>query len=354
MSETENISKMAEDVSNKIFSFLKWDRVDLVNVNFDCSKAKEHSGKESYTHPVDVVFHYLDPYTKKRILLNTDLKSYATNSITVTSVRVALKSSAKTIDCAKFSSVWKERFGNHEEPTEIRGMLFVYNHQGTYDKKFYETFFIKEKNEKKQIIDPASLPIKKNQLIHIVEPMMISYLYTMKSDLEHLISEQTFPFLKKKKHWFYYPDLYLHKTNYSKYDRAASLEMISSPFMIIGHEKVIHDGDEEYGCGFIVYYNGKGETIDEFVYLLDTLSKNQMLDSDSIIRIRCLHPDKSDDITTRFNNAIEKYASAWGFDNYKYQRLQEIKNNFTLVTQIKERVSDIDVGWRNGDKKDEG
>ncbi|MCO7206589.1 hypothetical protein [Pseudoalteromonas sp. CnMc7-37] len=352
MAETENIARMAEEVSEKIFSFLRWERVNLPNTNFDCLKAKEHSKKDKHTHPVDVVFHYLDPYTKKRVLLNTDLKSYATNSITTSSVRSALKSLAYTIDCAKFSNEWNERFGSHEEPTEIRGLLFVYNHQGTYDKKFYETFFIKDKNDKKRrVIEPSSLPLKKNQMIHIIEPMMISYLYTMQSDLSNLIASQEFPFLKHKKHWFYYPDLYLHKTNYNKYDRAASIEMISSPFMIIGHDKVIYEGEELFGRGFLVYYNCKGDTVDEFVYLLDTLSKNQMLDSDAIIRIRCLHPDKNKDITTKFYNAIEKYASAWGFDKFKYDRLQEIKKNFKTVTEIKERISDIDVGWQNDEKE---
>lgn len=84
MAETENIGKMAELVSEQLLSVFKWETVKLYNTNFDCSKPNEHSSSKSadnHTHPVDVVFHYLDPYTNKRVLFNTDLKSYKEGSI---------------------------------------------------------------------------------------------------------------------------------------------------------------------------------------------------------------------------------------------------------------------------------
>ncbi|WP_430457914.1 hypothetical protein [Rheinheimera sp.] len=347
MSETENISKMAEIVSQEIFNFFKWGRVDLYNVNFECKKPTEHSSKDTYTHPVDVVYHYLDPYTGKRVILNTDLKSYAAGTITTNNVRNALKSLAKTIECAKLSTEWKERYAQFSEPLDIRALLFVYNHKGNFDKEFYSTFFHKKPDDKKQIIDPASIPLKKGHLLHIIEPLQISYLYTLINDLQSLISNRKFPHFDESKHWFYYPELYLHKTHFNKYERAASLEMICSDFIIVGHDSVANNLNQIVeNAGYVVYYNGRGEKREEFIYLLDTLSRNQLLDSSASIKIRCTHHDKHPDITTSFKNAINDYSAAWGFDDYKRSRLSEILQNFHTISQIKTILSDVNVGWR--------
>lgn len=339
---------MAEIVSNEIFNFFKWGRVDLYNINFQCKKPTEHSSKDTYTHPVDVVYHYLDPYTGKRVIFNTDLKSYAAGTITTHKVRNALKSLAKTIECAKLSSEWKERYAQFPEAPDIRALLFVYNHTGSFDKEFYSTFFHKKADEKKQIIDPASIPLKKGHLLHIIEPLRISYLFTVINDLKSLISDRKFPFIDESKHWFYYPELHLHKTHFDKYLRAASIEMLCSDFLIIGHDEVVNNRNEvSEKSGFIVYYNGRGESREEFIYLLDTLSKNQLLDSSATIKIRCTHHDKHPDITTSFKNAITDYSAAWGFDEYKKNRLSEIEKNFYTISQIKTILSDVDVGWRS-------
>ncbi len=347
MAETENIGKMAEIVSKEIFDVFRWERISLYNVNFECKKPTEHGSKDTYTHPVDVVFHYLDPYTGKRVLLNTDLKSYAAGTISTIKVRNALKSLAKTIECARLSKEWQQRYAQFPEPLDIRSLLFVYNHTGNFDREFYSTFFHKKADEKKQIIDPASIPLKKNQILHIIEPLRISYLYTIITDLHTLISSRKFPHLDESRHWFYYPELFLHKTHFNKYERAASIEMLCSDFLIIGHDAVMNNANVVVeNAGFVVYYNGRGETTDEFIYLLDTLSRNQMLDSSASIKIRCAHFDKSLNITTSFRNAINEYSAAWGFDEYKKNRLEEIRKNFHTISQIKTILSEVDVGWR--------
>lgn len=348
MSETDNIARMAELVSENLLSFFKWEKKDLYNTNFDCKKPKEHSNKDNHSHPVDVVFHYLDPYTGQRVILNTDLKSYAAGSINVSKVRTAIKSLAKTIDCARLSKEWGDRFKQFEEPVDIRALLFVYNHTGRFDNSFYSKFFTKKREEKKQIIDPASIPLKKNMLLHIIEPLQIRYLNTIKNDLNALVAKRKFPMLDDEKHWFFYPDLYLHKTHFNKYERAASIEMLASPYLIIGHDEVLKpEGEVASKKGYIIYYKDRGETVDEFVYLLDTLSKNQLLDSSAPIKIRCAGYDLHPDITTNFKNAIARYSSSWGFDVHKKQRLDEIESDFNTVTQVKELLSDINVGWRS-------
>ena len=353
MAETENIGKMAELVSEQLLSVFKWETVKLYNTNFDCSKPNEHSSSKSadnHTHPVDVVFHYLDPYTNKRVLFNTDLKSYKEGSISEKNVRTALQSLAKTIECARLSKEWRGRYANFEEPTEIRALLFTYNHDGKFDREFYERFFIKTKNDPttKRVINTSNIGLKRDQIIHIIEPSQINYLNTIVADLNYLASKQKFPHLYEQKHWFHYPELFLHKTHFNKYLRPATIELLSSPFLIIGYESVSNpkDGSIVEQQGHIIYYNGKGETQEEFIYLLDTISKNQMLDSSQPIKIRCAASEKHKDIVSNFKNAISTYAAAWGYDTYKKQRLKEIESQFETITQTKELLTDINVGWR--------
>lgn len=351
MSETENIGKMAEIVSNDLLSIFKWEKSDLYNANFDCKKPTEHAKSKkatAHTHPVDVVFHYLDPYTNKRVLFNTDLKSYKENSISEKNVRTALTSLAKTIECARLSKQWSSRYADFDEPKDIRALLFTYNHDGKFDRDFYSRFFVKTKSDpkNKRVINTSNIGLKRDQLLHIIEPSQINYLNTVVIDLNALAAKQKIPHLYQKKHWFFYPELCLHKTHFDKYLRPATIELLSSPVLIIGHDDVEHEGKVIESSGFIVYYNGTGETQEEFVYLLDTLSKHQILDNSGSIKIRCTSNNKHKDITSTFKNAISAYASAWAFDEYKKQRLNVIEKKFELVTQVKELLSDIDVGWR--------
>lgn len=351
MAETENIGKMAEIVSENLLSIFKWEKSDLYNANFDCNKPKEHAkskNAESHTHPVDVVFNYLDPYTNKRVLFNTDLKSYKESSISEKNVRTALISLAKTIECARFSKQWLSRYAIFDEPTDIRALLFAYNHDGNFDRDFYDRFFIKKKTDPKtkRVINTSNIGLKRDQLLHIIEPSQINYLNTVAIDLNCLAAKQKIPHLYENKHWFFYPELCLHKTHFDKYLRPATIELLSSPVLIIGHDKVEYKDEVIEPSGFVIYYNGTGETQEEFVYLLDTLSKHQMLDSSGSIKIRCTSNNKHKDIISTFKNAISAYASAWAYDEYKKKRLNEIEKSFELVTQVKELLSDIDVGWR--------
>ncbi|WP_462168236.1 hypothetical protein [Pseudoalteromonas lipolytica] len=169
---------------------------------------------------------------------------------------------------------------------------------------------------------------------------------TVVQDINSLAANRKFPSLWENKYWFFYPELCLHKTHFNKYERPATIELLTSQLMIIGHDEIKEGEKLILNKGYVVYYNGRGDSIEEFVYLLDTISKYQMLDSAENIRIRCTSPDKNVDIIAIFKNAINHYASAWGFDKFKEDRLRLIEDNFELVTQSKELLSEINIGWR--------
>jgi len=339
MAETANIADLAVKVSDEIFKKFKWERIPLMDENFTCVKGKKHSKKANHTHPVDVVFKYFDPYLKKDVLLNTDLKSYKKTSISTDSVRTALKSLAHTISCAKVSEEWRGKYVIEEtSPYEIRGLLFVYNHDEEYDKSFENNF---------EGLNIANLPIDKNQIIHILEPTLIRYLYAVINDMNNLYTNDKMP---KTNYSFYYPDLQLHKAHGDSKNLPATIETITAPYMIIHFNEVTKYIEETEsikkvaGEGYVIFYNQDGSTHEEFLYLLDTLSRFQILNSNATIDIRVLNPDPSRNINSNFSRAKQKYISAWDFDDYKKAQLERIQ--FGVVIFTTKKFLSENAGWR--------
>lgn len=355
--ETSGIAELAEKASKDLFDWFKWERVPLYDQNFKCLKQQKHAPrkKSDHTHPVDVVFTYIDPYLGRRIFLNTDLKSYAKSSIAASAVRSALRSLAQTIDCARVSDEWKGRYDLTSEASEIRGMLFVYNHDAEYDRDFMLMLEDKKSKTKDSTatdedgVTTETLPLEANQIIHIIDPQLIAYMTTIIGDSQRLHAEATFP---STDYSFHYPDLKLHKTHGSIPSRAATVEMIAGPYLIIEHgtvKKYIDASEkveETFDRGFVIYYNRPGATHFEFMYLFDTLSSFQILDGAHPLRIRVAHPNPHSSIRSNFKRAIEMYISDWKFDDYKKARLEQIQ--FDLIEVRKTTFSQENIKWDRG------
>ncbi len=349
--ETGAIEIMAKYVSSEIFDWFKWSRVKLPDQNFECVKPENHAPKKSakHTHPVDVVFHYHDPYLNKDIYLNTDLKSYAAGSIQSSNIVAALKSLAHTIDCSRVSEEWLNRYILNQNPHEIRGLLFVYNHDADYDKSFYEVLSEPVKGRGKADPKPARLdtiPVQDGQSLHIAEPSLINYLSSIIADANRLHAAGTFP---ETEYEFFYPELKLHKTSGEKNSRPATMEMLAGPYLIIRHEKVVKynektaELEERYPEGYLIYYHRNGASAEEFAYFFDILSGMQILDGNQKIRIRQIAKAPASDPLSNFKRGIELYAKEWNFDKYKLQRLHEIE--FEPVTLARYSFSRTVIGW---------
>lgn len=328
MAETANIAMVANKVSKDIFEVFKWEAIPIMDKNFKCHKIDQHKPKEnkrniihqSYTHPVDVVFKYYDPYLGKYILLNTDLKCYSTKSINFGMIENALKSLSHTIDCARSSPEWIERYHLDSNPYEIRGMLFIYNHDGDNDKNIYSML---------TRINPEKINLKENQVIHIVEPRRIIYLNTVLADLCSLQAKNLFP---KQKYSFFYPDLHLHKTHGDSEQYPATVEMLCSPYLILKHGPFDtldeNTGQKETNFpdgGYLVYYNQDGSTEYEFLYLFDCLSRHQILNTNAAIKIRVAHSKPHHEIMSNYKRAIDLYVKSWHLDIVKKRQIERIE-----------------------------
>lgn len=107
MAETANIARMAEKISDEIFSIFFWDKKGPVNKNWECMNRDVHKRN---THPSDVVFFYDEPYRPIRTYIQTDLKSYSADSISRSKIEGALKSLGQQISCAEISEEYQNLY----------------------------------------------------------------------------------------------------------------------------------------------------------------------------------------------------------------------------------------------------
>ena len=301
MAETANTASLGNKVSEDIFKWLKWQFKTAKDVNFPCET--ETHGKE--THPVDVVFHYKNPYNDKIVYVNTDLKSYTEVSINANSTRNALKSLSMTIECASISERW-QTFFCHSDNFMISGLLFIYNYDETFKDDFYNKIL------KTTSLD--SLDIPTGQMLAVFEPKVVHYLLNVAEDLSKQVMKRKA--FDASVYDFYYPNhITARKHHLDEY--AATLECILSPYMIVKFKSPNYQND------YLVYYQESGNTVDEFIYLIDTLASFQLLEEENNISI-ILNSVESEDCLVNFTNAKARYAEVWGMkeDDVIFQKIK--------------------------------
>ncbi|WP_049837838.1 hypothetical protein [Acinetobacter sp. V2] len=383
--ETARIAEIAERLSKEIFSFFKWKTLPLglMNQNFDCVHKQSHvvlkekqienlkaeyeqllineekkgctkeeldklkaeqdlilkdmsdakKDELSKTHPVDAVFFYIDPYTKDKVFFNCDLKSYKQSSITPHALRSTLSSLSQSIHCARDSDEWNTRY-NCLFTGDIRGLLFLLNHDGNYNSDIRELFKKKsETDEQRVVID--NLKIQPNQVIHIIDPATICYLDTIRKDTAFLTSTNKFP--HPRSDWFfYYPDLKISRPIPDTSDSPATIEMMLGPFLIIKYKEFErNDGSGREKEGFVIYYKLTGASKEEFLFFLDTLSSYQIFKYNININIRMINSNPHSLYEENFHNALSHYIENWQLTEDTAKIFKNIE--FSLVENITTR-----------------
>lgn len=338
MAETVNIGEISNRLSEDIFKHFGWTAHPKRDDNFPCVnanhtvKSKSGNGEEQKiklkkTHPGDVVFYYADPYLRQRVYLHTDLKSYAKESVSSIKLRSAIESLAMTVECGRSSDVWRRKYSVPEgESFDLRGLLFVHNHDGKYMDDFDET--VKKTNL-------GTIPIAPGIYIHLLGPHDISRLFTIANDIIRLKYEKVLP----EKYSFYYPDLVMWHRGGDVYAQPATIEALTAPYFIINYE-----GNDKLSSGYLIYYNRMGASVEEFQYFLDSLSRYQLLEPDKFIRIRMVSKNPHEDYLSNFDAAKQQYARAWGFDMSRMNILDAMQ--LSPVTAVASTYSAPKIGWR--------
>lgn len=321
MAETSNIAQMAVKVSTEIFEVLGWNRVGPYDQNWTCV-TESH---DVATHPTDVVFAYDDPYRNERILWNVDLKSYAANTINKSKLSGAIVSLVKTVQCAATSKGWSDLYGDDESNWRCDGMLFVYNHDGEFDRNFGQLL---------ASVENSHLKLQRGRRLAILGPADISYLVNVTSDIIHLRGREVIPIAKDSTE-FWYPDLVRPKHR-AQPTSAATIEMVTGPWVTLQ----IHPQSNGEKRRFLVYYREDGSTVEEFVYLIDSFFRFQMLsvDREAAIDVRLVSPCK--EAITNFAKAKSRIASTlYGLTG---KRLEAVRCE-TIQTVVR-RFGEIEIG----------
>lgn len=329
MSETVNVGEVAEKLSADIFKYFFWDMHPKWNENFQCTNSnhKNSDGEQKSQHPGDVLFSYEDPYLGIKTYLHTDLKSYEKKSITKTKMREAFKSLALTIECARDSDSWRKLYSvDCSDDYEVKGLLFVHNHDHSYQKAFYDVI---------EKIGFDSINIPPNVYLHYLGPQDIQRLYSIANDIIRLIHSKEM----SNDYTFYYPDLVMRRRQGDVWAQPATIEALTNPYLLVQHK-----GTDDAAAGYIVYYNKPGSSSAEFEYFLDSLSRYQMLESGKSLQVRVTHSKPDKEIQSNFHLAKAKYAKAWGFEPVRQTVLDAIK--LTHVTAVTDAYNPGWMGWR--------
>lgn len=329
--ETINIMEMAEMVSTQIFSRFGWKLTGPCNENFQCLKPERHKKTRSPTHPVDAVFEYDDPYTNERNYILSDFKSYASGSIVATNVRSAIINLSKAVDCANISPEWQDKYVNRELNWTVHGMLFIYNHDGNFD-KYFDRFLIGIKS--------TALHLPKRSKIFILEPNRISYLLNILNDIDGARGRGDLPFDNKIEFW--YPDL-INRRPASTLANMARIELLMGPWQILPYEKI---SDDTFEKGLYIYYSGSGNSPKEFEFLMDFAFKNQLVQQNYKLFIRA--PNAAPLARQHFEVAKDNY-----FNNfYSIPELRDRLDQFSFhpidIVTTQFRPEEIGMGGRNG------
>lgn len=330
--ETAAIQQVANLITQKVFTMFKWQRSYREDMNWPCET--EAHGKD--THPSDVVFYYTNPYEEEVVYLNTDLKSYGKNSIKKGGIEAALRSLSLAVDCANTNEPWRKKYLDDESVGfDVRGLLFLYNHDHLYDADFYSSIM-------KQV-DLSQLKTPKGQKLYLLDPYKIYDIINIAFDMKYLTGEGCLP--HPNKYHFFYPDMSLTRLKHPLNNKTpATIEALTSPYLIIKHDDYNY-GDEHYEEGFVIYYNQAGNDIDEFVYFFDMLSNFQILNENKTIKIRLIHTHPNEDAPHNFILAKRKYSSFWLLGEQE-RFFEKITMEICEKTVVKFNLEEIGMGIR--------
>lgn len=329
MAETSHIAEQAEKVATELFSEFFWERMGPTNHDWPCEDAAQHGAK---THPTDVVYWYDEPYAPVRTYINCDLKSYKKTTITGAIVKAAVESLSKQVACAEKSEKWRQLHIHDHVTPAICGLLFVYNHDGEYEKDFQSHL---------RAIKPEPLNLPKGAKLVVLGPREIFWLDNIRDEIQRMRGKKTPELPTPEYCHYYYPQLVRRANVQVKKAKAATLEMLTSPLIILEH-----NGPKVAGRkGIVVFYSRKGETTDEFLYLIDTLRSYQLLDESTSVVIKTL--DASAISSPTFQKAQQQYVEGLSdasgqTDLAKYVRAIR----YEQMAQVKTTYSTIDLGMR--------
>lgn len=286
MAETVNIGSMAEIISKDIFTHLGWSMRGPKNENYPCVESS-HNRK---THPADVVFSYAEPYEDKITHILCDLKSYSKESIKAQELKKALENLNESLTCARRNVEWNESYVFTDKPINVKGMLFIYNHDNNYDSDFLGLF--KKATEK--------VVIEKGNIISVIGPKKITYLANICSNIERLRGRKELP--DEEFCGFFYPEQLRRNIYHDPAKLPLTIEQVGGSFHIYRYSEA---KEANTISGLDVYMEEKENEFENFQHLFDYLRKYNCLQS--VNKVRVFIPFSRETTSNNFKKALSIY-----------------------------------------------
>jgi len=167
----------------------------------------------------------------------------------------------------------------------------------------------------------------------VLGPQDIFWLDNVRYDIVHMRGNGLLP--QRTQCRYHYPHLVRHPNVQLKVAKAATLEMLTAPWIILEY-----DLPQSGRRGLVLYYRRRGESSAEFLYLIDYLKHYQILGENTDVTIKLL--DAAPTATATFTKAVQQYADEWGQSTEISARLHEIKCE--RITQVITKFSEIELG----------
>lgn len=352
MAETAQIAEIASRVSDEIFKPFGWRRAGTSDHNFKGPIPQFEAGDSSFDeeagissskpaknaepvsatpgqlkdYPADVVFFYEDPYFQLNNYIHFDLKSYAASTLKGSKVVGALKSLSRTIAAAEISEDWSRKFAPQQSNCRIHGGLFVYNHDNL-DRGRFNEFFVK--------LTPHSAQVREGKNIYVFSPERITYLLSVLNDIANLRAKEILPLPTAGEVLYYYPYGVKVKpqNNLLSY---ATAEMLLGPILIVRYRF----NDTSKRSGYIVYYDGPGDHVDEFLFIFELLLKRRLLTDVDALHLRLQSP--VDNAFAVFKTAKDEFINA--YHNVPAFRKQVDQIEYGRGAKVQLEFSTVDLG----------
>lgn len=323
--ETDHTAEQAEIMASELFSEFFWNKLGPTNHDWPCESQDVHQAK---THPCDVVYYYDEPYVARQTYIHCDLKSYAKGSITSAAIKAAAESLAKQVACAERSEEWRQLHTQENVTFSVSGLLFVYNHDGEYDKNFAGCLIG---------IAPESLLLPRGSRLYILGPREIFWLDNVRDEIQRMRGKKRPEIPPAEYCSYFHPQLTRRANLQAKKAKAATLETLTSPIIILEHSDPLGSAKR----GVVVFYGRSGETTDEFMYLIDTLRKYELLDSRTDVVVKTLEASRIS--SPMFAKAKLQYID--GLAGAKTDLGEYVSNiRYDTMSHIKTTYSNIDLG----------
>jgi len=330
VAETAPIAEIADKLSKELFAEFLWTRTGPINQDWACLQTDAH---DATTHPTDVVFIYDEPYGRRRTYLQCDLKSYARGSITAGAIKKAVISLSRQVSCAELSEDWQRLYTTGDGDFDVCGLLFVYNHDGDYDKDF------------KWIIDQIKwddLDVPTRSRLYVIGPDDIRWLDNVRLDIRQMRGAEGAGSLPSREFCsFYYPQL-SRKANIQNADaRAATLEMLTSPWVTLKYQ-----GENDHDERYVVFARRAADRPEEYEYLIDYLRHYQCLEKPNCVTVKVLAEGAQSAVV--WGQAVERYIRNVVAGNSDSQFAKIVKSiSFQPMEQMVSRFSSVAIGMND-------